>query len=180
MPHSCLSVKSRCLWTRQLLCMFIKRVTIFNPIQTKEIGGQSLVFCKTFLPTNPVPEGLDYFLDFYISGNCLSQEIWHQFPNVLLHKFQQKVNLNVLRKFAKCSVNMTFDIPFLKVSSQLVMYTYLTRGTLKYQEHLAQHHTMSWVPVTCSVALSSTASILVPRTVSTWCLNTVKNTSPRA
>lgn len=43
---------------------FIKKVIIFNPIQTKEIGGQSLVFWKTFLPTNPVPEGLDYFLSF--------------------------------------------------------------------------------------------------------------------
>lgn len=151
MPHSCLSVKSRCLWTRQLLCMFMKEIcllrVIFNPIQTKEIGGQSLVFCKTFLPTNPVPEGLDYFIYLEI---YLSQEIWHQFPNVLLHKFQQKVNLNVFRKFAKCSVNMTFDIPFLKVSSQLVMYTYLRRGALKYQEHFAQHHTLSWVPVTCS------------------------------
>lgn len=87
---------------------------IFNPIQTKELRGQSLVFCKTFLPTNPEPEGLDYFIYLeiiFLKGSDI------QFPNVLLHKFQQKVNLNVFRKFAKCSVNVTFDTPFLKVSS---------------------------------------------------------------
>lgn len=75
---------------------------------------------------------------------------------------------------------MAFHKPFLTVSSQLVTYTYLTRGALKYQEHFAQHHTMSWVPVTCSVALRSTASILVPRAVSTWWFEYSKKHQPKS
>lgn len=127
-----------------------------------------------------MPEGLDYFLHFYIAGSCLSQESGHQFPIVLLHTLQQKVNLNVLRKFATCSVNMAFDTPFLKVSSQLVMYT------CPATEHWNARNTV--LNITQWAEFQSPALWLSDPLHPSWFqrprphdgLNTVKNTSPRA
>lgn len=64
-----------------------------------------------------------FFLNIYTGVLCSWKSSFSRsdvFPIVLLHKFQQKVNLNVLRNFTVFFVDITFDIAFLKVSPQLV------------------------------------------------------------
>lgn len=46
----------------------------------------------------------------------------------MLHKLQQKVNLNVLRNFTKCSLSVLLLTYGFEVSPQLVKYTKPDRG----------------------------------------------------
>lgn len=99
--------------------------------------GRGSSFVGHFPPTNQYLKGFFFPPSQLLYRGTVQLEITflkrsdNRFPIFLLHKLQQKVNLNVLRNFTKCSLSVLLLTYGFEVSPQLVKYTKPDRGNPK-------------------------------------------------